>query len=242
MHLARDDEMTWPLALSIIGLALIDTTTFGTMLIPIWLLMAPGRIRFSSVITYLVTIGIAYFVFGILLALGADWLLPYFRSLSEASPPWLGITVLITVGAVLIAVGAFLLIHRHKRGSGSGANRIAKWRDRAVTKQGSVTSLARLAILAFVLEITTVLPYLAAIGLLVQSNTTVPEMAISLGVYCVIMISPAFVLALLRVFSHERIAPLLSWLNQWMSRNSSNSIGWISAIIGAGVIIYAVTS
>jgi hypothetical protein len=52
-------------------LALIDSTSFGTLLIPIWLMLSPGRLRPRRIVLYLAVIGAFYFVLGVALTAGA---------------------------------------------------------------------------------------------------------------------------------------------------------------------------
>ena len=56
--------MDLALAASLAALALIDSTSFGTLLIPIWLLLAPGRVRAGRMLVYLGTIAVFYFAVG----------------------------------------------------------------------------------------------------------------------------------------------------------------------------------
>lgn len=60
------------LLLVIGGLALLDSTAFGTLLIPVWLTMAPGQFRFGRIATYLAVVALSYYAIGLALLLGAD--------------------------------------------------------------------------------------------------------------------------------------------------------------------------
>jgi hypothetical protein len=46
-------------------LALIDSTSFGTLLIPICLMLSPERLRARRIVLYLTVIGAFYFVLGV---------------------------------------------------------------------------------------------------------------------------------------------------------------------------------
>ncbi|MGW3352943.1 hypothetical protein ACWDA3_57460 [Nonomuraea rubra] len=52
--------MTAALALALAGLSLLDSTSFGTLLIPVWLLLTPGRLRTGQIFTYLATVALFY--------------------------------------------------------------------------------------------------------------------------------------------------------------------------------------
>src|SRR5699024_11553258 len=58
------------LAASLAVLALVDSTSFGTLLIPIWFLLAPGRVRVGRVLVFLGTVAGFYFLVGIALVAG----------------------------------------------------------------------------------------------------------------------------------------------------------------------------
>lgn len=62
--------MAFSLALGIIGLALFDSTSFGTSLLPPWLLLMPGRVRVGRMTAYLITLGHSYLIAGVLVVLG----------------------------------------------------------------------------------------------------------------------------------------------------------------------------
>ena len=62
----------------LVVLALIDSTSFGTLLIPVWLLLAPGRLRAGRVLVYLGTVAAFYLAVGIVVLLGAGAFLDRF--------------------------------------------------------------------------------------------------------------------------------------------------------------------
>src|SRR5690606_4416721 len=68
----RDAEvMPTDLLAPLVGLALVDSTSFGTLLIPLWLMLAPGRLRVHRVLLFLGTVATYYLVLGIALLAGA---------------------------------------------------------------------------------------------------------------------------------------------------------------------------
>ena len=71
--------MSTATAASLVGLALVDSTSFGTLLIPVWLLLAPGRTRWGRVLLYLGTVAVFYLALGVALSAGAGPLLPEHR-------------------------------------------------------------------------------------------------------------------------------------------------------------------
>ncbi|MBM4498977.1 hypothetical protein GS469_09700 [Rhodococcus hoagii] len=52
-------------------LALTDSLSFGTLLVPVWLLMTPGRVRPHRILLYLGTVAAVYYGIGIALMAAA---------------------------------------------------------------------------------------------------------------------------------------------------------------------------
>lgn len=94
-----------PLPLSLAVLALLDGLSVGTLLIPVFLLLSPGKVRGGRILLYLATIAGFYLVIGLLFLWGlvnvvdvaADFL---------ASPA--GLVVRLVVGAALL-ITAFVI-------------------------------------------------------------------------------------------------------------------------------------
>ena len=122
-------------------LALIDSTTFGTLLIPVWLLMAPGPLRGGRVLAYLGTVAACYATIGLVLLASltffGDELVTWFAEV-RGSPAFL-------VGQLLL--GAALLGYSfhldpmtkagkerkaHREAERGGAQRVTQWRARVL--------------------------------------------------------------------------------------------------------------
>lgn len=56
-------------------LALTDSLSFGTLLVPVWLLMAPGKMHPHRILLYLSTVAAVYYGIGIVLMAGGRALL-----------------------------------------------------------------------------------------------------------------------------------------------------------------------
>jgi hypothetical protein len=208
---------------SLAVLALIDSTSFGTLLIPIWLLMHPGGVRAGRILIFLGTVAVFYFTIGVAVALGADAFLPQISRLLDTRPvAW----TQLVVGVALFFL-SFRLDRKGKNASGGG--RLARWRERALT-DGSAAGLAGLALAAAGAEVTTMLPYLAAIGLLTTAELAAGPIALVMAGYCLLMIVPALVLLGGRLAAGDRITPLLTRIGDWMAR--SNALSWIVGIVG----------
>ncbi|CAM3494411.1 GAP family protein [Occultella aeris] len=107
------------MSLSLLGplavLALIDSTSFGTLLIPIWLMLAPGRLRAQRVIVFVATVAVFYFGVGLALLAGASGL----ASIMESDSPVL-LWVQLAVGVALF-VGSFFVGRKKKTSDGGAA-------------------------------------------------------------------------------------------------------------------------
>lgn len=91
-----------PLPLSLAVLALIDGLSVGTLLIPVFLLLSPGRVRAGRILLYLVTIAAFYLVVGLLFLWGLVNLVDVAAGFL-ASPAGLVIRLLVGAGLLLTA-------------------------------------------------------------------------------------------------------------------------------------------
>ena len=135
--------------------------------------------------------------------------------------------------AQLVAgVALFFWSFRLERGNrtAAGSGRLLRWRERALTDGGGVAALAGLALTAAAAEVTTMLPYLAAIGMITTAALPGTQIALVMAGYCLTMITPALVLLVARTAAGKHVIPLLTRLSDWMIR--SNAVAWIVGIVG----------
>ncbi|MEW2382500.1 GAP family protein [Micromonospora sp. NPDC047707] len=217
--------MSAGLLLSLAGLALIDSTSIGTLFIPVWLLLAPGPVSVRRILTYLGTIAGFYLGVGLLLFWGGSSLADLLDGALDTRP--------VLWGQLVLGVGLFLLSFRYggKRRTGGGGA-VLRWRDRATAGDASVRWLIGLALLAALAEVATMLPYLGALGLLATSGLGGPAVAGVLAAYCLVMVLPAVLLLAARVAWPTWIEPLLARLNGWITRTSGSTLGWVLGIAG----------
>ena len=93
--------MTLTLLGALVVLALIDSTSFGTLLIPIWLMLAPGRPRAGRVLVFLATVATFYLLLGVLLTAGVVRFSDQIADALDATPLQV---VLLGLGIALIVV------------------------------------------------------------------------------------------------------------------------------------------
>ncbi|WP_283136088.1 GAP family protein [Rhizohabitans arisaemae] len=210
--------------LALIGLALLDSTSIGTLFIPVWLLLSPGRINVGRILVYLGTVTAFYLGAGILLTLGAG---PVIEAVGEAVDErtllW---------GQLALGAGLFALSYRFDPKRRPAGGRITRWRERVTSDSGSPTLLMGLALIAALAEVATMLPYLAAIGLISTSELSLPLMIAVLAGYCLVMVVPAVILLGARLGAAARVEPLLGRIDTWITEKGSSWTGWALAIVG----------
>lgn len=218
--------MTLALLSTLVVLALVDSTSFGTLLIPIWLMLAPGRLRPGRIIVFLATVAAFYLALGLLLVAGVASFADELADAFDARPVQVA---QVLVGAALLAAGLWVG-SRRKRGGGSG--RLMRWRERAVGDEGSTRGLMTLALTAALIEAASMVPYLAAIGLIGTSDLSGALIAVTLVGYCLVMVLPALVLLAGRALAAEHVQPVLQRVNDWMVRTGQENTAWVLGIIG----------
>lgn len=241
-------DSIWALAGVLAVLALIDSTSFGTLLIPIWLLMVPGRLRIRRVLLYLTVVVAAYALIGLVILASlmtfGDELFSWLASAQEQ-------TVFLVFQAGLAAAMMFVSFRldpvtkegKERRrlrdqalaAEGRGtAVRMHRMRDRAVgeASHGGVGALLALGLTAVGLEIATLLPYLASIGLVAAENPGLPAAPALILFYCGVMITPALVLLVGRVAARRALERPLQKIEGFLSRHANGTIAWILFILG----------
>lgn len=218
--------MTLELVGSLVVLAILDSTSIGTLFVPIVLLLTPGRLRAVPILGYLATIATFYLVLGLAIALGAGPLLDDAWSLLEGRRGYW-----VELGA---GVALFLLSFRFdpKRRARQGKSPTVNWTERVSRAAGSPRTLMILALSAGMLEVATMFPYLGAIALLAGAGLGPASTAGMLAGYCVLMILPALIFLCLRLALSDRVTPLLMRANRWFERHAVSATGWILAIVG----------
>ncbi|WSG07305.1 GAP family protein [Micromonospora sp. NBC_01739] len=217
-------RMSVGLLLSLAGLALIDSTSIGTLFIPVWLLLAPGPVSGRRILTYLGTIAGFYFVVGLALYVGGSTLAGVLGGALDNRP--------VIWAQLVFGVGLLVVSFRFDGKRGSGTGRVLRWRDRVTTGDSSGRWLIGLALFAALAEVATMLPYLGALGLLGTSGLDLAAVVALLGGYCLVMVLPAMVLLGVRLAWPRLIEPVLVRLNAWILRSSGSMLGWVLGIAG----------
>jgi hypothetical protein len=211
------------LVVPLVVLALIDSTSFGTLLIPIWLMLAPGRPRPGNIVLFLATVAVFYLALGVLILAGLSALADQIASALAYRPFRVAQMVL---GAVLIVLG--ITIEPWTK-AGKAKKAAARQVRRAARGPGR---LERLRHNAIAIEAASMLPYLGALGLLSASGLPFHQSSLIVIGYCLVMIAPALVLLLIRIGLHQRISGVLERIEAWMTRHAGEMTAWVLFLVG----------
>jgi cytochrome c biogenesis protein CcdA len=227
------------LLLSLAVLALVDSTSIGTLVLPLWFMLAPGRVRVGRVLLLLGTVAGSYLALGLALVLGASRLL---GPVSAALDSTAGRVAQLVVGIALVVLGLTIepwtkAGKERKRAARAarGPGRLARLQNRA-RGDGPGGAVVVLGVTAAGIEAASMVPYLAAIALLATAGLGVGTSTVVLAGYCLVMVLPALVLLAVRTTLHDRLTPALVRLEAWLSRNSGEALAWVLFLLGLYVV------
>lgn len=242
------NDLPLPAALAL--LALVDGLSIGTLLIPLFFLIAPGRPRIVRILTYLSTIAIFYFLVGALFTLGlVNMIAPAQIFLSSA----VGQSVLLCIGIVLFVIGVAMPTKssRERRaqraeavmGGGSGSapqptttptssGRLLRWRTTLLDPGTTQLAIMAVAVAAGLAELAGMLPYLLGMTMLADAPLSMPVRFAGLAAYCFVMITPALALLVCRLVAAHRVDTPLQRFANWLEQTGSDTTAWVLAIIG----------
>ena len=228
--------------LGLSGLALVDSTSFGTLVIPLVLLAQP-RVRAGRIAVYLVAIGVFYLLLGLVLLGGATWARTAMSGIGGALSSTTAYMVQAGIGVALVVL-SFRYdakpVARRKAARRGRPTRLERWREAAMSEHAKVSAVITLALMAGVVEAASMLPYLAAIGILTTADVTFPTGAVILSGYVLLMLTPALTLLLARLAIGGRLEPLLTRVRDWTVKHTAGALGWVIGIVGVLLVLDAV--
>ncbi|KTS12521.1 GAP family protein [Microbacterium testaceum] len=227
-------------------LALIDSMSFGTLLIPIWLVTAPGRVRLGRIATYLSAVTVAYFLLGVALLVGVGAVVDVIGDSLNTPAALVGQVLL---GGALVVVSQLMdgkkARARAAARAASGGGRLLRWRRRvmgdATSDRGSIIVLVALALTAVAVEAASMLPYLAAIGIIATEGPGWPVSGVLLAGYCLVMVLPAVVIVGARLVAHDALERPLRRMEEWLTRHATSTTAWIIGIVGVLLAVHAIS-
>lgn len=214
-------------------LALADSTSIGTLVIPVLLLLAPGRPSMGRMLAYLAVVAGLYFAIGLALLGVADAAATAFQSPAAYTA---GVILEALIGLALIAFALW----RWRRPKKPPSDKMNSWRDRALEPSAPFKPLFALAVSAVAIEAASMLPYIGAIALISRADLSVASSVVLVAGYCILMVVPALILTMLRRAGSTRLDPFLERISTWSSRSAGSPvILWAAGLVGAALIIDA---
>lgn len=213
--------MTGTLLLSIVGIGLLDSINPSLFIAQLYLLTTVRPV--PRVLSYIAGGVLAYFIGGLLILTGArtiiaDWL-------AQAS-----VTLLyglqLAAGLLILGFGLWMKI-------GDKPQEVRK--PRSLTLASSFA----LGIVVIGNEVTTALPYFAAIEQIAQAKMGMPQNLLALLLYNAVFSLPLFAFLLIFLLFRQQWAGIIERINQsiqfWMPR----IMKWLAIIFGAGLALNA---
>lgn len=222
-------------------LALLDATSVGTLAIPAVLLLLTGRgsgigARATAlrVLVYLAGIGVFYWVLGMALVSGLQAALEPIGALL-AQP--VGAVLMLVVGAGLATASWWWDPGQIRKRGGDPQAAMSRWIERSDRAVSSWRGVIVLALAAGLVEAATMVPYLAAIAGLGRYELATATSAAVLGLYCLVMILPAALLAAGRLALGQRLAGPLGRARDLAVRSAPEAVAWGLGIVGVLLIV-----
>lgn len=227
-----------PLPLGLAILALVDGLSVGTLLIPLFFLIAPGKPRVRRILLYLGTITAFYLAVGVLFMTGIVSAIHIGRDFLASTA---GQVALLAVGLALLGSGIWMGVadsRRKKRAKAGdldalrGSGRLLRWREQLLADGTGRIAVMGVALGAGLVEVATMLPYLIGMTMLADAPLGGPARFAMLAGYCLVMIVPALLLLLLRVVAADAVERPLTRFTGWMQRTGAENSSWLFGIIG----------
>lgn len=222
--------------LGLAGLALVDSTSVGTLVLPLVLLLVP-RVHVGHFLAFLATVAGCYLLLGIGLVSGAGWLLAAGADLGEVRElRWAELVL----GGALLALGVFGDPRgwgsRRSAGGGDAAQtgpvRSQRWRERLVGPEASYGVVITVGLLAALVEAASMLPFLAGVGIISSAELPIAGEVVTVAAYVLVMVLPALLLLGARLLAGRRLDAPLARLSGWMDRHAGGAVYWAAAIVG----------
>lgn len=217
--------------LGLVGLALVDSTSIGTLVLPVLLLLAP-RPHVGRFLAYLGTVAGFYAVVGLALVAGAARLLEVGAVLGDLRAlRWAELVL----GAALLAVGVLgdpRGWFGRARAARPDRSRTGRWRERLSGEEATYGAVVTVGLLAALVEVGSMLPFLAGVGLITSAGLPPPAVVLVVLGYVLVMVLPALVLLAGRLLLGRRVQGPLDRLAGWMDRHAGGAGLWAAAIVG----------
>lgn len=210
----------------------MDSTSVGTLVVPVLLRLTAATVRHTF--HYLLVIGVFYWMLGVALTAGA---LPLFERFGDALGSAPAMAVYADTGVLLVVWSYRIDPAAIRKRGGDPEEGARRWLDRVHDAGGSVRALTGLALLAGVVEAATMVPYLAAIGVIVDSGAGLGRSAVTLVGYCALMLVPGSLIAVVRAVAGSRVDTVLTRIRDRSVRHAASTVSWTVGIVGVLIVL-----
>lgn len=216
-----------PLPVALLILALADGLSVGTLLIPLFLLIAPGRVRAGRILLYLATIAAFYLAVGMLLMLGLVNIIEVAGALISSTG---GQIALLVIGAAMLVTAVVMPTRHRERGGEPG--RLVRWRARMLDPQTTPLVVMGVALAAGIVEVAGMLPYLIGMTMIANEPIGLGSQYLLLVAYCLVMVVPALILLAARLLAASVVERPLARFAAWMQRTGAENTAWLLGLAG----------
>lgn len=212
--------LTLEVLLAVLVLALLDSVNPSALLVTMHLL--PKSRATSRVLSYLAGVFTAYFLAGVALVLGIDALVEFATDVGE-HPIAYGLQGL--VGALMLGWSIFT----PSAAAAPGQARVPRI-DRA-------RGYFLLGVTVTGIELSTALPYVAAIGLLATAGVPFEQSVPVLFAYNLVFVLPPLLLLLTYRVGKERLGERYDALQGRLQRQARTTYVWVVGIVGFVLLV-----
>lgn len=215
--------------LTLAGLALLDSTSFGTLVLPVLALLAHARVG-RRVVAHLAVMAVFYWLLGVALLLGGQ------QALASLGgwPDWTRHPATWVAGGIAL-VGLSYVLDGTVALPGPWAERARRskeWMRHALGPDAGARTVAGIALAAGLVEAASMLPYLGALGMLLGSDLPTVGRLGTLAAYCLVMVAPGLLLVAARTALGRRADGPLGRIGSWLDRRAGTEMAWVVGIIG----------
>lgn len=215
--------------IAVFGLALLDSLSIGTLVIPLALIIRWRTVKTPALTVYLSTVAAVYFLLGIAILLGFSGLSTFPKQFTQTSFfPW----ITLILGVALAGFGVFARTPR-KPNPGEMPKQVPNPRN-------GVSGMLALGLGASLTEAATMLPYIAAMGIISSWDVSPVAKASTVGIYCLVMVIPALTFVALALAFKEKVIPLLERIAPRMEYEAKVTLLWVAAIVGIYMVVNSI--
>lgn len=206
-------------AIPVLGLAVIDSINPSALVVALWWLAQPNAA--PRLLAYVAGIAITYLSLGIAMMLGAGAVL---RHWGEALDHPVVLALQLAIGLALLGYGIFA----PKAGADDD-------RPPPQPRIGGLLGMAMLGAVITTVELTTALPYFAAVALMTSAQMSIWQWLPLLLVYNAIFIAPPLLLLGLHLAAGHRMGARFAQWRGRLQRGAREAMLWVVAIAGVAL-------